>query len=104
MWVRMLTSVFRPRLLGSVTSVGSIVMILPKIIRIDVRMEDSNVVRDLKNRVQELEEENSQLKQRLHRSEYNLRCQHIINLQLSDYCQDHKYPIPKRLFKAVFKD
>ena len=95
--------VSRLRLPVSAISAGSISM-LPMLIRIDVRMEDANVVRDLKSRVQALEEENSQLKQRLNRSEYNLRCQHIVNLQLSDYCMEHGYSIPKRLFHAVFED
>lgn len=79
-------------------------MILPKIIRLDVRLEDANTVKELKAQVQALTEENAKLKEKYRRSEYNLRCQHIINLQLSDYCMEHKYPIPKRLFKAIFKD
>lgn len=77
---------------------------LPKILRIDVRLEDSNTVKELKAQVQSQAEEIAQLKEKYRRSEYNLRCQHIINLQLSDYCLEHKYPIPKRLFKAIFKD
>ena len=100
----MKTSASPPRLPVSVICVGSIAMTLPKILRIDVRLEDANVVKELKAQVQAQAEEIAQLKTKLHRSEYNLRCQHIINLQLSDYCQEHKYPIPKRLFKAIFKD
>lgn len=99
----MKTSASPPRLPVSVTSVVSMPM-LPKILRIDIRLEDANVVKELKAQVQAQAEEIAQLKTKLHRSEYNLRCQHIINLQLSDYCQEHKYPIPKRLFKAIFKD
>ena len=104
MWVLMLMSVSRLRLPGSVTSAGFTVMMLPKIIRLDVRLEDANTVKELKGRVEALTAENAQLKEQLRRSEYNLRCQHIINLQLSDYCLEHKYPIPKRMFKAIFKD
>lgn len=73
-------------------------MTLPKIIRLDVRLEDANVVRELRARVQQLEAENDKLRREANKHAFDLVCQHKINMQLRDYCLEHSYDIPKRLF------
>lgn len=69
-----------------------------KTVRLIVDLRDAREVEKLRATVRALEQENADLKAFAKRCEFNLVCQQKINLQLSDYCMEHGYRIPKRLF------
>lgn len=73
-------------------------MHLPKIIRLDVHVEDANVVKALRATIDQLEAENEKLREENRRNSFDLVCQHKINIQLRDYCVEHGYRVPERLF------
>ena len=73
-------------------------MTLPKIIRLEVSLKDAREVERLRKRVEELEQEASELRQLKNRFEFDLVCQQRLNLQLQDYCREAGYTVPKRLF------
>lgn len=69
-----------------------------KTVRLIVDLRDAREVEKLRARIKTLEAENTRLRQLNNRYEFDLVCQQKINLQLADYCQEHGYKIPSRLF------
>lgn len=69
-----------------------------KNIHLIVDLRDAREVEKLRARIRDLEEENARLRQLNNRYGFDLVCQQRINLQLQDYCQEHGFKVPPRLF------
>lgn len=68
---------------------------LPKF---EVVVTPSDEVLQLRQQVEELEDKLASLKERCNRIEYLYNCECIINLQITDYCRDRGWKIPRRYF------
>lgn len=69
-----------------------------KTVRLIVDLRDSREVEKLRARVRDLEQQNAQLTAFAHRCEFDLVCQQRINLNLQDYCREHGFKIPPKMF------
>ena len=69
-----------------------------KTVRLIVDLRDAREVERLRAKVKKLEGENERLRRLNKRYEFDLVCQQKINLQLSDYCKEHGYKVPPRMF------
>lgn len=69
-----------------------------KTVRLIVDLRDAREVEKLRARIKTLEAENTRLRQLNNRYEFDLVCQQRINLQFQDYCRDHGFKVPPRLF------
>lgn len=69
-----------------------------KTVHLIVDLRDAREVQKLQARVRELEIELVKARERVNRSDFDLICQHRLNIQLQDYCREHGFKVPQRLF------
>lgn len=69
-----------------------------KSVHLIVDLRDAREVEKLRARIKTLEAENTRLRQLKNRYEFDLVCQQRINLQLQDYCREHGFKVPPRMF------
>lgn len=69
-----------------------------KSLHLIVDLRDAREVERLRDRIRILETDNARLRQLNNRYEFDLVCQQRINLQLQDYCRDHGFKVPPRMF------
>ena len=72
---------------------------LPKILRLDVRLRDDREVERLRAENAKLAAELARLKEDFNRTEFLLTCEYSVNQQLTDYWREHNFQFPKRLFQ-----
>lgn len=71
---------------------------MKKTVHLIVDLREAKEVEKLRQRVEELEAELKKAKRRAQTCEFDLNCQQQLNLQLQDYCQEHGWKIPPRMF------
>lgn len=72
---------------------------LPKILRLDVHLQDDRIVQQLRQENADLKARLRLLQEQFDRAEFLLRCEYTVNQQLTDYCAEHDFQFPKRLFQ-----
>ena len=71
-------------------------------IPLDVRVTASDEVKELQQRVADLEEELRSTKETLHRSEFRRGCEMRVRENIIDYCNDNGLKIPRELFSDLW--
>lgn len=66
--------------------------------KLEIVLTPSDEVLQLRQQVEDLQDRLAALKERCNRIEYLYNCEVIINLQITDYCRDQGWKIPRRYF------